>query len=170
MSVILQYAGDYPITDIGGFESYLFIISPKFIAEHGVLDNSIVMVVDGKGSRYNYSMKDLSTRKSALEFLNNAAVARGLDLSDEDCFSVVMMDFVSDDDKELDYYDVLQPYDDLSNIFRRWCVDNDRLGVMAQHFSQKDRTPHVHIMYERKDKSLQSEFQDYLDSLPLCSY
>ena len=149
---------DYPLTGtITNFEAYMFITTDKHIVKHTDFNEEIV-IVDGSRSYKIIDMNQLTDRKSALSLFNQLAKAQGIDIPKPSQLSCVVIDFACDDDCE--YSDFDNVYDKVKNEFIRFMTDNNRVGVMVQHFYQNERYPHVHMLYQRR-RGQHDEFQTY---------
>ena len=148
---------DYPLSGvITNFEAYMFITVQKFIIDHHKIEGEITTVMHD-GSVHIESMSNLNDRKAALTAFNKTASAYIPSFPKPNNLSCCIIEFeidgVTDDVNEL--------YMGIRQTFIDWLVENNRVGVMVQHFYQKNRSPHLHILYERGNRK-HDEFQTYL--------
>lgn len=150
---------DYPLNGvITNFEAYMFITVQKFIINHHKIEGEITTVMHD-GFVHIESMSNLNDRKAALTAFNETASVHIPSLPKSTGLSCCMIEF--DIDGVIDDDDVNELYMEIRQTFIDWLVENNRVGVMVQHFYQKNRPPHLHILYERRNRK-HDEFQTYL--------
>ena len=162
---------DYPLKgSITNFEAYMFITTPKYIAQHIAPIPGELIFVDGNRSNRIVRMADLNDRKAWLTKFNHAAKAQIPSIPKPSGLSCCMIDFMpmdknGPDGSDFDYH---VSYIGLRSAFMDYMRDNDRIAVLVQHWAQKQRYQHVHILYQRK-RGQHSEFQTWLRAQPWLS-
>ena len=187
----LSIGDDYPLTGVlTYFEAYMFVTTPKHMAEHRfIASNGVerldgcVHVVDGimgdnmsmnpaalAKATGSFAMRnpDLPCRKALLSLFNSIGVRRGLGNPKPGGFSCVLIDF-RDPSGLYDPAAIRATADRICRLFAEWCAANDRAGAIAQHLAQGNRLPHVHALYQR-GKGKHEEFQDWLRARILADF
>lgn len=168
---------DYELTGmIQYFEGYMFVTTPKCVAEHGGFPGAIC-IMNGTGmvdcrkelpgfhdsAAFCATGLGLEDRRQVVKLFNRLGKTRIPTLPSPSGLGCVMIDLV---DESGDYRDrdIAEALQHVRGSFVKWCHDNDRFGGLSEHLTQERRCPHVHILYERHAGE-HNEFQNYLLSL-----
>jgi len=156
----LAVGSDYPMKGnsgygpgIPGFAKYFFISSDKWKRDHSSMDGDVWFVGNGKIYKYSEDMT-VQKRKKAMDEISGFFGERGLDFykSDKE-FGCFMIDFTFGDVAEEDEDDFNACFESLYlavvALLVGWAKQNDRLMAVSTHFFQKQRWPHIHILYEK---------------------
>lgn len=160
MSICLKLYDDCLLNGtITYFEAYMFATTPKHIGGHTSFDERLI-IVDGDRSNHIIPMVELEERKKALTLFNKLAKEQIPSMPKPTGLSCCMIDLV-DENNEYEEKELNSCYKELEDLFLQWSAENNRVGVMVQHFYQGDRYPHVHILYQR-GRGKHNEFQNFL--------
>ena len=128
---------DYPLSGvITNFEAYMFITVQKFIIDHHKIEGEITTVMHD-GFVHIASMSNLNDRKAALTAFNKTASVHIPSFPKPTGLSCCMIEFDTDGVTD----DVNELYMEIRQTFIDWLVENNRVGVMVQHFSDKNVVP-----------------------------
>lgn len=164
------------------FEAYLFATKEKFYTQHtsfdeeayiidGTMDKNMfdlpVNENDDSVRKINIPMTHLEARQIGCKTFNHIVKSTfGNDLSEaakgENYISIII-DIV-DDSGNYKKEDVQRMYDIIVKFFNAFLYETCKVGVIVPHFYQKDRCPHVHLLYNRVDKKSE-DFNAYMDKL-----
>lgn len=159
--VSLKMYPDYKLSgSITNFEGYMFATIDKHIEEHTSFDEELV-IANGNKRYETVSMLELSDRKNSLTKFNKMMKEIGYSIK-ANSYSCVMIDFfLEEEDWDMELFD--ESYQELKDLFLKWTKENNRIGVMVQHFYQGLRYPHVHILIQKLPRSRKKdEFQTYV--------
>ena len=162
--VTLSVGSDYELTGVvTNFEAYMFITTPKFIAEHPIMVPGELVIVDGNRGHIIKPLAVLDDRKASLTKFNQLAKAKIPSMPAAKGLSCVLIDFMPVDEHGpgCTAAEYATAYQELKRAFLKYMKDNDRVAVMVQHWRQGRRYPHVHILYQRT-LGKHDEFQTWL--------
>lgn len=164
------FGADYPLNGpITYFEAYMFATTDAHMDEHVLFDDitkaihGSILLVDKDGATTLLNNPTLDKRRAALTSFNGMLKSKPLDFPNAKKLSCVMIDLEDKSDLYVSkgYRDFLLQ---LTSIFMNWCQTNQRIGACVHHQEQKDRVPHLHLLYERAPRK-HNEFQKHLVSL-----
>ncbi len=149
---------DYPLNgSITGFEAYMFVTTPKFISQHKAIDQGIV--IDGvKGAFPPIDWSETAERKTMLTKFNNTLKEHITNFPKPTQVACAMIDFETNGAGSKEIKDAAN---DLMDIFKTWCIDNNRAGACVLHSKQAGRPLHAHLLYNKK-RGEHDVFQRYL--------
>lgn len=161
----ISFGADYPFSnDIKNFEKYMFATIPCQAKKQISFENDNIYILDKQKEKHIIYMDNIETRKKALELFNSNLFSEGYDSLNAKYFSIFLIDFYNKyGEYELSKLKELYTY--LERIISNWCIENNRILAIAQHFQQLNRTPHIHIIYTRNKRKKHNELQNYLLSL-----
>lgn len=161
----INFGTDYPFSnDIKNFEKYMFATIPCQAKKQYSFGNDNIYILDKQKEKHIFSMNEIQTRKEALQIFNSILFNDGYDSLNGKYFSIFIIDFFNENGEyELSKLNDLYTY--LEKLISNWCIENNRILAIAQHFQQLNRVPHIHIIYTRSRRKKHNELQNYLLSL-----
>lgn len=137
------------------FEAYMFVTTPKWIAEHTDVADGCVVDPDGN-ILPSGDWSDLAVRKKMLTAFNNVLKPQIFNFPKPDRVACIMIELFPNDISDDEMWAAICG---IQEHFVEWCKANHRAGAFVPHIYQKDRVWHVHILHTMGKRN---EFQDYL--------
>lgn len=171
-SFTLSFGEDYPLSkNLYSFEAYQFVTTPKFIAEHPLLEKEgIEMALFRDGGICIDGGMTLKERKNMLTDANRLMKEHGIAPdSNGNKVGCFLCDFLCsepepgpEDPGFSEYCSILRNeiWYNLILAIADWTLP-DRWAVMTGHFFQNDRPAHIHVLYDKK-RGRKDELQNYL--------
>lgn len=166
----LQLGEDYPLSkSITAFESYMFITTPKWIAEHDYLDAQMYISLFKSDAIQNENCTSPDRRKAMEKEANLLMKEYGISpVSNGNKLGCFIGDFVfsdpyPDNQHKFDIYlkNLNTLYTDLEFAILDYTRKNDSFAVMVSHFFQDNRYPHVHVLYQKPPKK-RNDLQNFI--------
>ena len=142
------------------FESYMLYTTDKHVEKFNKFDNEVV-IYNGR-EVYADSMETLEKRKSYLTKFNQIAKEKLSKPLNPKSYSCILVE-ITDDKNIYNEEEINLAYSQIRDILVDFCDKYNRIALLTQHFNQKNRVPHIHILVER-EKRKHNEFQDFLNN------
>lgn len=175
------------IKDFSSFLDHLFIISQEEKEKHLAYDEDLIFVSKKYHTKEIYAMCYDEEREKAKEsFLlafdcNEKNMDEKLEKNDFSNMLITFSYLKKEDEKEYrdeeneknignDFMDryitrkkIRQMYTQLAGDFVKYALDNKINGVIVPHFNEKDKEPHLHLLFEKRKKEEKNGFYKFLD-------
>ena len=157
---LINVGEDYPLFGaLTSFEAYMLATTEKQIEKQASLELCEAVVVNGKEWVKRFSLDELKDRKNVLSLFNATVKEKKIALAPNN-FSCFLID-ITTNDNTISIEEAETAYNEIIEHSIEWLKENDRVALVAQHFYQYNRVPHIHFLYERK-KRKHNELQEYL--------